>query len=311
MNVLIMGCGAVGSSFAAFLGRNGHNITAIGRQNHISAILNKDLKVSGIWGNFSVKGINAITEVPQEGDFDAILFCVKSFDTAKSAAAIKHLLLEKVPLISLQNGIGNVETIMEITNHSNVIGGRVIYGSNIPEPGRVDITVYTQPVMLGYFKNSKNMDLPSLNKISSEINSSGIPCETTDKIESYLWTKLIYNAALNPLGALEKVHYGALGENPKWKNIMNMVIEEIFEVAKANKTELFWDNSEGFKELFYSKLLPDTYNHRSSMLQDLEKGRATEIGSLNEIVVKLGKKFGIKTPENSRLTEAIKKAASI
>jgi 2-dehydropantoate 2-reductase len=142
-------------------------------------------------------------------------------------------------------------------------------------------------------------------RVVRAVKTAGIPCEFTEEIEKHLWAKLLYNCALNPLGAIHQVHYGALAEKAEWRALMDGVVREIFAVAKAKGIALFWEKPEGFLELFYSKLVPDTYHHRSSMLQDLEKGRRTEIDSLCGIVVRYGREAGVETPLNREMFESM------
>jgi len=277
----------------------------------MQSIAEDGLCISGIWGNYRVENLFPHTDLSHlEPGFDAIFISVKSFDTRKATEMIAPLLDENTLLISLQNGIGNIETIAEATGHDHVLGGRVIFGIVIPEPGMIDITVYTQPVMIGFPGFNEDRQSPDIiaraREIVRAIDVSGIPCEHTDEIEKHLWAKLIYNCALNPLGALNCVHYGALGEDPKLKAYMDDVVKEIFGVARAKNIPLFWDTPEKFLDLFYSKLLPDTYHHKPSMLQDIEAGRPTEIDALCGIVVKYGREAGVPTPLNTDLLDRIK-----
>jgi 2-dehydropantoate 2-reductase len=136
-------------------------------------------------------------------------------------------------------------------------------------------------------------------------NDAGLPCETTIRIQSYLWAKVFYNAPLNPLGALLDVHYGVLGELAELRAIMDRVIDEAFQVAQGKSIDLLWTDSSDYRDLFYSHLLPSTYHHRSSMLQDLERGRRTEIDAINGRVWRYGEELNIPTPANETLTRLI------
>jgi 2-dehydropantoate 2-reductase len=311
MNFLMMGAGAVGSAFGGFLAKNRHDVVLVGREDHMRSIAEDGLCISGIWGNHRVENLFPHTDLSYlEPGFDAIFLSVKSFDTRKAAETVAPLLDGNTLLISLQNGIGNIETIADATGHDHVLGGRVIFGIVLTEPGMIDITVYTQPVMIGFPSFNRDGQNPeALSKardIVRAIDVSGIPCEHTDEIEKHLWAKLIYNCALNPLGALNRVHYGALGEDPRLKACMDDIVREIFDVARAKNIPLFWDTPEKFLDLFYTKLLPDTYHHRPSMLQDIEAGRRTEIDALCGIVVRYGNEAGVPTPLNSDLLARIK-----
>ncbi|MFC1672032.1 ketopantoate reductase family protein [Planctomycetota bacterium] len=311
MRLLVMGAGAVGSAFGGFLADAGHEVTLVGRKPHMDAIAREGLAITGIWGDRQVTGIDTRpTTQNASGEFDAIFITVKSFDTRVATEQVKHLLKKDALLVSLQNGIGNVEEIADTAEHAHVLGGRVIFGITIIEPGSIEITVYTQPVMIG-FPGFNLADQPprvvdKARDLAREINHAGVPCEYTEEIDKHLWAKLMYNCALNPLGALRGVHYGALGEDPETRTMMDDIVREIFAVARAKRLELFWKKPEEFLELFYDKLLPDTFHHRSSMLQDIERDRTTEIDSLCGIVARYGEETGIPTPLNTSLSEQIK-----
>lgn len=308
MKFLVMGAGAIGSAFGGFLRLAGHNVSLVGRKSHIDNISRNGLHVNGIWGNHVVRGFELYTDVEHISDkFDVILVTVKSYDTAEAGYCIRKFVSSETLIVSLQNGIGNIETLLEITRDSLVLGGRVIFGSVLTVPGTIEITVYTQPVMIGFpamVKPSVHEET-SARSLTRTINEAGIPCSYTEEIEKYLWAKLLYSCALNPLSAIHRVHYGALAETPETRIIIEGIIREIFAVAKARGVSMFWEQPEDFLNLFYTKLLPDTYQHRSSMLQDIERGRNTEIDSLCGMVVKYGKICGVDTPLNKKMVELI------
>src|SRR5262249_53879596 len=127
----------------------------------------------------------------------------------------------------------------------------------------------------------------------------------TDRLAALLWAKVFYNAALNPLGALLGLHYGALPESAHSRALMDGVIDEAFDVARAEGVSLPWSSAGGYRDEFYGRLVPATYDHRSSMLQDLERGRRTEIDAINGAVWRRGAEHGIKTPVNAALTQLI------
>jgi 2-dehydropantoate 2-reductase len=134
---------------------------------------------------------------------------------------------------------------------------------------------------------------------------AGIPCEATGQILSHIWAKVFYNAALNPLGALLGVHYGALAETAELRAVMDQVIEEAFQVAQRKNVELLWGRAGQYRKLFYEKLVPKTYDHQSSMLQDLERGKRTEIDALNGKIWSYARQLGLSTPFNETLTRLI------
>ena len=138
------------------------------------------------------------------------------------------------------------------------------------------------------------------------ITASGIKCELTDEIDKYLWAKMLYNCTLNPLGAVLDVNYGKLTENEYTLEIMNNLIDEIFNVIKASSYSTLWNNSDEYKDIFYSKLIPDTYNHYSSTHQDIQRKIKTEIDSLTGKVIQLGEKNNIDVSTNKIIYNLIK-----
>jgi 2-dehydropantoate 2-reductase len=306
MNILVMGAGAVGSAVGGFLGQAGHRVALVGRDPHMAAIRERGLRVEGIWGEHLIRGLRTFTnirEVPRER-FDLVLITTKSYDTGEAARQVLPWLSEDSLVISLQNGLGNVETISEMVGDSRAVGGRLIFGIRIPEAGRVEITVYADKVMLG--SPSHKVDFARLEAIASAFTQAGIPAEATLEIKQFIWGKVFYNCCLNPLSALLEVTYGELSEHPETKQIMTSVIEEIFAVAGAKGVALAWRSPLEYQKILLGRLVPDTYAHHASMLQDVMRGKKTEIDALNGAIARLGEETGIPTPVNLMLTQLIK-----
>lgn len=121
---------------------------------------------------------------------------------------------------------------------------------------------------------------------------------------------MLYNCALNPLGSILDVNYGKLTENRYSIEIMNSIIDEIFDVIKASGYETLWENSEEYKDLFYSKLVPDTYSHFSSTHMDIKRKIKTEIDSLTGKVIELGELNNVDVSTNRLIYNLIKSIES-
>jgi 2-dehydropantoate 2-reductase len=304
---LIAGTGALGSVFGCFLREAGLAVTLLGRAAHLDAIARNGLVVDGIWGEHRAEGFRlarGATEI--EGTFDAIFVPVKSYDTASVAAAAAPFLARDGVMVSLQNGLGNVETVERIVGAERTIGARVIFGATIPEPGRARVTVFADPTAFGSLAPGRHRPRDeAAQRWASIIDRAGVPAVYTDRLAAMLWAKVFYNAALNPLGALLGVHYGALAEKADSRSVMDSAIDEAFAVAGAEGVELPWSDAAAYREEFYGRLVPSTYHHRSSMLQDIERGRRTEIDAINGEVWRRGATHGIRTPTNETLTRLI------
>ena len=117
---------------------------------------------------------------------------------------------------------------------------------------------------------------------------------------------MLYNTTLNPLGAILNMSYGELASSQHLVGIINRMIEETFAVMDAAGYKTFWKNAQEYQEVFYGKLLPDTFAHRSSTLQDIEKGHRTEISMLNGCLIRLGEEHHVPTPTHKMIVELIR-----
>ena len=304
MRVLVAGAGALGSVFGGFLRRAGLEVTLLGRAAHLDAIVRNGLRIDGIWGTHQVDGFAVATEpAALRGSFDLMLVSVKSYDTPAVAAAVAPLLAAGGVAISLQNGLGNVEALEAAVGVERTLGARVIFGAVVAAPGHARVTVFADPTAVGALAPGQQPERDAAARRWAEtIDRAGVPTIATDCLAALLWAKVFYNAALNPLGALLGAHYGALPEHPESRALMDRVIDEAFDVARAENVVLPWASAADYQQEFYGRLVPATYDHRSSMLQDLERGRRTEIDAINGAVWRRGAARGINTPVNETLT---------
>ncbi len=306
--VLVAGAGALGSVFGGFLRLAGHEVVLLGRAAHMDAVRRDGLRIDGIWGAHHVTGLVSVTDLDAiQGRFDAILITVKSFDTETAAQAVAARVEPDGVFISLQNGLGNAEAIHRGTGSRRVLGCRVIFGARLEAPACVRVTVYADPVLVGVPLAADDAELTDLAQHwAQRFAAAGIPAQYCVDVIAALWGKVFYNAALNPLGALLGVHYGALAENVETRAVMDQVIDEAFAVAVAEGVSLPWPLATAYREIFYERLVPSTYDHRSSMLQDIERGRPTEIEAINGEVWRRGARHGMLTPANELLTRLLR-----
>ncbi len=306
MTFLIYGAGAIGCFAGGFLAHAGHQVTLHGRENRMRRIAQAGLFADGIFGEFHVPHIDTSWDISQieERSFDVILFCVKAFDTAVCLDDLSVLVRDHTLVVSLQNGLGNVEQIAEKIGGERTVAGRVITGVAMPDLNRVTVTVTADATRIGPITTGSPLE--KIEEIAATLRSAGLPTEVTRDVFKYIWAKVLYNSALNPLSAILKVTYGELGENPHTRHIMDAIIEEGFMAAKAEEVSLFWDTAGEYRQFFYEHEVPPTRAHRSSMLQSMEQGKRTEIDALNGALASIGEKHGILLPVNKTLTELIK-----
>jgi 2-dehydropantoate 2-reductase len=305
--VLVAGAGAVGSVVGGLLAGAGWPVTLLGRAAHLAAIEHEGLTIDGLFGQHRVSLLTCASDVRDlRGEFAAVWLTVKAYDTAVVSAAVAPLLARDGWLLSLQNGLGNLEVAGGAVGGGRVLGGRVIFGAEITAPGRVRVTVCAEPVLIGSLDAGDPARVAAAGFWAQQLARAGIPAEPTASLRAELWGKVLYNAALNPLGALLGVPYGWLPADPDCRAVMDAVIEEAFAVASAEGIRLRWPDAAAYRATFYDRLVPATARHRSSMLQDLERGRPTEIDAINGYVTERGHALAVATPANAMLTRLIR-----
>lgn len=305
MNYLVMGAGALGSVFGGLLAEKGHEVVFVGLDDHLRAMQNKGLMVRGIWGDHVVPKLRAFNGVKGlEGTFDIVLLSVKSYHTSRVIQQTLPFMHDGTLVFSIQNGLGNWEAIARVVGWNRTVGARVIFGAEIEEPGIARVTVYADKVLLG----SPTGDVPRerIQQVSDDLNKAGIPTALSDRIESSLWGKVLYNCSLNALGAILNVPYGHLETVPELRETLRRIISEIFAVAKAKGVELPYAGPEEYYRFLMEEQLPPTAAHRSSMLQDLDRGNLTEIDALNGAIVRYGKDLSVPAPGNEVITAIVK-----
>jgi 2-dehydropantoate 2-reductase len=302
MSIAIMGAGAIGSVIGGMLARQGHRVTLVGRKSHMDAISQSGLHISGIWGEHTVLNLNAVTSPPHKY-MDIVFLTVKSFDTAAAARDVLSMIGADTMVVSMQNGLGNVETLAGIAGRDRTIGAVAIFGAIIPEPGRVEVTVIASETLVGEMDGPPT---PRVEAIAGMLDNAGIPTKTSVNIMRDIWHKALYNIALNPLSALLEVPYGDIADNPDTRWLIKKMVSEAFKVAGACGVDLGLESPEEYLKILWDQKLPPTREHRSSMLQDILRGKRTEIDFINGAVVRLGEEYGIGTPNNTALVRIVK-----
>lgn len=307
MRLLIYGAGAMGQALGGVLAADGHRVELVLRERFCRVIATSGLRVSGIFGEYRVRPeqLGLLTEmVDTDGSgYDAILLTTKSYDTATSVEAIAGLRSCRCPVVSLQNGCGNLEQLEARFGRERSFAGRVITGFEIEEPGWVRITVTADAIHLG--GSIPGTTDRRVEELAKAVAVAGIPCVAVADIRQSLHAKLLYNCALNPLGAVLGVRYGDLADSHDSRRIMDRVIEETFAVIRALGGNLPWVDAAAYQHVFYGCLVAATADHRSSMLQDIEQGKPTEVEAMVGYVSARGRAVGVATPCCDLLTSMV------
>jgi 2-dehydropantoate 2-reductase len=298
VRVAVIGCGAVGSLFAANLGTlDDVEVWAYDPwQEHVDAINANGLRLSGAG---DVVGKVRATAAPAElPPCDFGIVATKSMHTSAAVAVTKHA-FEQGAVCSVQNGAGNEELISEYVNE--VIRGTTFPAGHIVGPGHVgwDTKGDTQ---IGPFE-PQPAPMSKVRALADACTRGGMPTHALEDARGAQWRKLIFNAASNAIGALTGFTHGHIAEFPPTRELAWAVMAEGRAVADAQGIVL--DMSP--EELFDHAARKDVaYGHKPSMLQDVEAGRETEVDFLNGAIVAFGERYGVDAPLNRALTALIK-----
>lgn len=304
--ILIAGLGALGTVFATLLKEAGHRVFALARENCRCAVSDGHLRVNGIWGEHRARldGIESSIDPLRKETFDLVILTVKSYDTESAIMQVAPLVGADTLVIVAQNGYGNYETVARTVGREHTLLSRIIFGAKLHKAGWAEVTVIADPVRMGQPHSAVSRG--RIEQIAAAFRAAGIPTEYAANVEAVLWDKILYNAALNPLGAILECTYGQLAERGETRRIMDAVIGEIFLVAKAHGFALNWGSADEYRNHFYRSLVPPTAAHFPSMYYDVKCGKRLEIDSLNGAIVRLALEKGIAVPVNEAITNMIK-----
>ncbi len=300
IRVLIYGGGAVGLGIASCLLQSGNDVDILARPQTVAALEHEGLIRTGIFGCVHAKpgAFRCYQSLDEACNrlYDFILICTKSFDSpcaARDLAEHSHC-IDHATIVLFQNGWGNAEVFAACFDKRRIYKHRA---------NEVEITVHADSIHIGsLFGESAD----AVERLCHAISAGGIPCAKTDAIEKDLWAKMLYNCALNPLGAVLGVPYGELAKHAPTRDLMGRIVKEVFAVMAASGYSTHWQNACDFLRVFYDRLVPDTAEHKSSMLQDITAGKRTEIDALNGAVIHLAGECGIDTPYNRAVYHLIK-----
>lgn len=310
MNILITGAGAIGVAVGAGLASAGQKVSFFARGETKKAIEAGGVHRTGLFGDLDIPAeqVSASDDYTTfaPSSFDFVLVCAKTLANDQISQALgenRQILKPEGKIVLLQNGWGNDKAYRRFFDETQVWNARVITGFQRTAPNVSKITVHTAPVLLG---SLYGLDCAPMVELAAAINRGGLPAQASNEVSKALWAKMLYNCTLNPLGAVLGVHYGALTNSPETVAIMNDLMDEIFAVMTAAGYTTFWPDADSYRKEFYGKLLPDTFYHNSSTLQDIRAKHPTEIATLTGVILELGREHGVPTPVNTMLYRLIR-----
>ena len=297
MRVCVVGCGAVGSLFAAALAQvESVEVWAYDLDEaHVAAINERGLRISG--AGELVGRLRATCDAAELPACDLGIVAVKSMHTDSAMAATAHAFGDGA-VCSVQNGAGNEEIVAGHVRE--VIRGTTFPAGHLVEPGHVGWDTKGD-THIGPFEPSP-APMEKIRALADACTQGGMPTHALDDARGAQWRKLIFNAASNPIGALTGLTHGRVAEPPT-RDLALAVMAEGRAVADVQGIVLDMSPEELFD---FAARKEVSYDHKPSMLQDVEAGRQTEIDFLNGAIVAFGERHGVDTPLNRTLTALVK-----
>jgi 2-dehydropantoate 2-reductase len=296
--IAVVGAGAVGGYFGGLLARAGAPLVMIGRAAFVEAVRKNGLFLETLHFQEIVR-VEASVELEEVRGAEIVLFCVKTTDNAATAKALAPLLAPGALVLSMQNGVDNVEQIRAAAN-LEALPAVVYVAASVPEPGRVK-HVGRGDLVIGP-KNEKT------ERIASLFSAAKVPCRISENIEGELWTKLVWNCALNAVSALGRAKYGQIAASADARKVVETVVDEVLAVARAANIHPpgLEDPKTAIAGAF--KIATQMAEALSSTAQDMNRGKRTEIDSLNGYISRRGAELGVPTPVNHALFALVKLA---
>jgi 2-dehydropantoate 2-reductase len=296
--IAVVGAGAVGGYFGGLLARAGAPVVMIGRPAFVEAVKKNGLFLDTLHFQESVH-VEASTELSAARGAEIVLFCVKTTDNAATARALAPLLAPGAIVLSFQNGVDNVEQIRAAAA-IEALPAVVYVAASVPEPGRVK-HVGRGDLVFGP-KNEKT------ERVADLFSRAGVTCRISENMDGELWTKLIWNCALNAVSGLGRANYGQIAASADARKVVETVVNEVLAVARAANIHPpgLEDPKTAIAGAF--KIATQMAEALSSTAQDMNRGKRTEIDSLNGYISRRGAELGLPTPVNHALYALVKLA---
>lgn len=298
MEIAIVGAGILGSIFGGLFLENGFKVTLIEVLEERVRLIKKE----GLWlqwpdGERTHTKISITADVDEVGVKDVVMIAVKGYHTLSAIQSAMPMIGKDTIVLSVQNGLGNLETIADTVGPERVIGGITAHSGMPVSMNEVRYVGGLGPLLvIGPYDG---VSRPGFEKMVEQFQGVGLDVQTAPDINNVIWKKLIANVSTNVVAALTGLTGGVAVNHEASIKIIDGLSRELSQVARAKGID--------FPELddpldFSLKAFASTKDNRVSMLQDVEAGRPTEIGNLNEVIVSEGKKHNIPTPYNEAVS---------
>lgn len=303
MKLLVVGPGAMGTLFSGLLSLGGHEVWLLGRRSEVARTIARD-GVTIVRGEVQRRvAVNATLAARDAGEVEMVLVFVKAYDTLQACRDALPAIGPDTVVLTLQNGLNNVEAIASVVGVERVLAGVTAHGATLLGPGVVRHGGEGES-SLGELDGRETA---RLGRVVGAFHQAGIEVSISRTVNALIWGKLVVNAAINPVTALLRVPNGQLLDRPETRSLMAAAAAEVVAVAKARGVALPYDDPVASVEMVCRR----TAANRSSMLQDVERGIRTEIDYINGAVAREGEALGVPTPVNRTLAQLVRSLSPV
>lgn len=298
MKICVVGCGAMGSIYAALLASVGHDVSAVDRNTeHIEAINRDGLHVRGASGDRTVR-ISAYLEPPAE-HFDLVILAVKARHVGEAATTMASMLVPHSQVLTIQNGLGSAEIVAQAVGSARLgVGVAQGFGASLPEPGCAHHNAM-KAIRIGAFDPTSEFDATAMAALWTQ---AGFETEAVADIAAVQWEKLICNVAYSAPCAITGLTVGEVMDHPDVGAVSRAAATEAWTVARALGVAIDVDDPVALVREFAGRM-PAA---RPSVLLDLQAGRISEVDVINGAVPREGEKVGVDAPVNRTLTALVR-----
>lgn len=293
----IIGTGSMGGLFAGYLDDAGEDVCCYDvNEALVDAITNSGLRVERSESEDIVAWPSASTSPSELGVVDVAFVLTKAIDTSDALEGAEPMLDAETTVVTVQNGLRNMEIVGSHVSSRNVLGGYTRLGSNTVRPGQVRQMSTGETVFGGE-------DHGTASEVASALTDAGIDATAVNDPVPYIWDKQFTNVSIKPVAALSKLRNGPMIEYEETREAMSHLIEEAVDVARAQDIDIL--ATDPVSAVIDRELSEDDFDKKSSILEDVENRRPTEIEHINGAVVQIGEDLGIDTPYNRIVTQLV------
>jgi 2-dehydropantoate 2-reductase len=297
--IYVLGAGAVGCYFGGMLARGHHDVTFIARPERTAALNESGLEMDCKVFHETVQ-VKASADPSILSDADLVLLSVKSLDTERMLAEVKSILPSKAVILSLQNGVANIDLASKII--ANPIYAAVVYVAaemigprTMKHHGRGEL-------LIGNLGQGTSVGDQNLKEITRLFEEAGVPCSLAPQIKRDMWLKFMVNCSFNAISGIGQIPYGEMMKSPGIVKLIEEITKEFLVIAAHEKVDISMSEALAVNKSIATTMLTQV----SSTAQDLARGKMTEIDFLNGYIVELGKRYKVATPYNESVYALVK-----